>query len=157
MDEETFQHQRYYAYALVRQYDLWWHDLRFYVDQVTRGGARAWVWSDYVWHHPELFYANMPTSVLQSSWYYGAEFGPDVARSCAYNDLEAHGYDQVPTGSTWTVDDNMERTVAYCRGVIAPQRLKGFLQTVWRPTLEAYRDRHVGAIAAMERARKAMS
>ena len=44
----------------MRQFDLWWHDLYFYVDEVEKAGSRAWVWSDYVWHHPELFYERMP-------------------------------------------------------------------------------------------------
>ncbi len=155
MDEETYQHQRYYAYALVRQYELWWHDFRFYVEQVEKGGARAWIWSDYVWHHPGDFFHNMPKSVLQSNWYYGAAFGPDVERAKAYIDLEAHGYDQVPTGSNWTERDNFEKTVAFCREHIAPERLKGFLQTVWKPTLEATRARHLEAIECIKRAKSA--
>src|SRR5690606_5787590 len=64
MDEETFAHQRYYAYAVVRQHDLWWHDLHFLVNEVERQNVRAWIWSDYVWHHPELFWKQMPRSVM---------------------------------------------------------------------------------------------
>ncbi len=154
MDEETAQHQRHYDYAVIRQHDLWWHDFLFLVDQVEKGGVRAWIWSDYVWHHPEAFFARMPKSVLQSNWYYGAEFNEQINYVKAYLDLEAHGYDQVPTGSTWSCVENFPRTVAYCREHIVPERLLGFLQTVWKPTLEATRERHVQAIelAAQSRA-----
>jgi hypothetical protein len=146
MDEETARHQRHYAYAVIRQHELWWHDLQLLVDQVEAAGVRPWVWSDYVWEHPDAFFANMPRSVVQSNWYYGAEFGPDVARCSAYVDLEAHGYDQIPTGSSWTTPENIRRTVAFCRKHIAPSRLLGFLQTVWKPTLESCRDEHMRAI-----------
>jgi hypothetical protein len=153
MDEETFDHQRYYAYVVIRQYDLWWNDLYFYIDQVERGNVRPWVWSDYVWHHPEAFYRNMPRHVLQSNWYYGDDFGPEAMRAQAYADLEAHGFDQVPTGSNWSNNRNMGLTVDFCRKVIAPERLKGFMQTIWRPTLPAYLERYREDIAQLEDAR----
>lgn len=146
MDEETARHQRHYDYVVIRQHDLWWHDLGFYVDQVERGGARAWIWSDYVWHHPEAFFDKMPGSVLQSNWYYGTEFGAEVDRVRAYDSLEAHSYDQIPTGSNWQAPENFRGIVSYCAEHVAPERLKGFLQTVWRPTLEDCRRRHEDAI-----------
>ncbi|NLD71599.1 MAG: Tat pathway signal protein [Chloroflexi bacterium] len=154
MDEETAQHQRYYSYAVIRQYDLWWHDLYYYIDQVERGGVRPWVWSDYVWHHPEAFYRNMPTSVLQSNWYYQDDFGPEASRAQAYADLEAHGFDQVPTGSNWATDANMGLTVEFCQKTIAPERLKGFLQTIWRPTLEPFREKHLEGVRQLGEAKR---
>ncbi len=155
MDEETAEHQRHHAYVVVRQYDLWWRDLYFYLDQVERGGARGWVWSDYVWHHPEDFYARMPLSVVQSNWYYGTDFGPNVVAARAYAELEAHGYHQVPTGSTWSAAENFLLTVTHCRQVITTERLLGFLQTVWRPTLEPFRPRLMEAIELLGQARHA--
>jgi hypothetical protein len=157
MDEETAEHQRHYEYVVVRQYDLWWRDLYFYIDQVEKGSSRAWIWSDYVWHHPEDFFKRMPRSVLQSNWYYGTDFGPEVIHAKAYADLEAHGYDQVPTGSNWTAPENLSQTARHCRQVIAPERLKGFLQTVWKPTLEVCRQRHLEAIELVRQAKKVRS
>lgn len=154
MDEETYEHQRYYRYSQVRQYDLWWEDLGFYIEAVEAAGSRAWVWSDYVWHHPDLFFAHMPLSVLQSNWYYGADFGDDVIPARAYRDLEDHGFEQVPTGSNWSTPTNFAQTVEYCRACVPPDQLLGFLQTVWRPTLPAYRQRHLDAI---EQARAAFA
>jgi hypothetical protein len=146
MDEETARHQRYYAYVVIRQYDLWWHDLDFLVSQVERQGVRPWVWSDYVWEHAEAFFERMPRSVLQSNWYYDTDFGPENSYAKAYLDLDARGYDQVPTGSNWTDAGNIGQTVQYCREHLARDRLKGFLQTVWKPTLEECRQRHMEAI-----------
>lgn len=155
MDEETARHQRYHAYAVIRQYDLWWQDLAFYVGEVEKSGVRAWVWSDYYWEHGPEYAQRMPRSVLQSNWYYRADFGPEVREAQTYVELEAHGYDQIPTGSTWSADDNLERTVRFCRQHISAEHLLGFLQTVWRPTLLDCRDRHEAAIEALRRAHEA--
>lgn len=146
MDEETAQHQRYYSYVVIRQYDLWWHDLYFLFEQVEKGGSRPWIWSDYLWHHPETFFEKMPKSVLQSNWYYRPKFNKKIRYVKAYLDLEDRGYDQIPTGSNVRVPENFQKTVIYCRRHIASERLLGFLQTSWRPTLEAFRQLHMQAI-----------
>ncbi|NLF12766.1 MAG: Tat pathway signal protein [Anaerolineaceae bacterium] len=146
MDEETARHQRNFEYAVMRQYDLWWHDLYFLLEQVEKNGSRPWMWADYAWEHYDEFYARMPKSVLQSNWYYGAEFGPELQYVKTYVDLEKHGYDQVPTGSMWSNDVNFGGTVEFCRQYIAPERLLGFMQTVWHPTLEECRPDHVKAL-----------
>jgi hypothetical protein len=152
MDEETAQHQRYYEHVVVRQYDLWWHDLLYLVGEVQRRGVRPWIWSDYLWHYPDAFFQRMPKSVLQSNWYYGAEFGAEVEHVRAYLDLDARGYDQVPTGSNWSVPENLARTVAFCREYVAGPRLLGFLQTVWKPTLEVCREQHMQALELLGQA-----
>lgn len=153
MDEETFGHQKHWAYAVVRQWDLWWHDFRFLVDQVETAGSRAWIWSDYVWNHPEVFYDNMPSSVLQSNWFYGPDLNPEDGMVKPYVELDQHGYDQAPTGSNHSNDTNFGNTVRFAREQVAPERLLGFMQTVWRITLEEMRGRHMGAIEQVTRAR----
>jgi len=146
MDEETAGHQRHYAYAVMRQHELWWHDLHFYCERVAKAGVRPWVWSDYVWHHPEEFFEHMPKSVLQSNWYYAKSFAKTVPYAQTYRDLETDKYDQIPTGSNWSAPENFQRTVSFCRKHIDPKRLLGFLMTVWRPTIAECHDRHIDAI-----------
>ncbi len=151
MDEETWHHQRELIYAVVRQGDLWWHDLNVLVQAVEQTGGRAWVWSDVIWNcGREIFRKNMPLSVVQSNWYYGKVFPlPDNDPSnCvrAYHWLDEMGYEQVPTASTWGEQENYPLTVAYCRKHLTAQRLLGFMMTTWRPTLEARRQPHLDAI-----------
>jgi hypothetical protein len=160
MDEETAAHQVRQDYAVIRQNDLWWGDLYFYVDEIEKKGVRAWVWSDYAWNKPDLFFRKMPKSVLQSNWYYGTEFDLNKLKDPAktyvklYNDLEEHGYDQIPTGSNHSNDINMEGTVDYGKKVIDQSRLYGFMTAPWRPTLAPCLDRHKQAIAQIGRAIK---
>lgn len=146
MDEETVQHQRYYAYSVIRQHELWWHDLYILLDSVQQAGVRPWVWSDYVWEHPDAFFKHMPAHILQSNWYYGDDFSDGSKYAAAYRSLEAHGFDQVPTSSNWTSPTSLQATVDYCSQHVAPEQLLGFLQTVWKPTIEACRKQHMQAL-----------
>ncbi|NQU45227.1 Tat pathway signal protein [bacterium] len=146
MDEETFQHQRWYRYAVVRQHDLWWEDVYHLFSRCEKLNMRPWVWSDYVWHHPELFYKKMPTSVLQSNWFYSPSLNRQNPRVRAYLDLQEKGYDQVPTGSNHSNPENIVRTAAWAKRYLSPESLKGLMQTHWRETLEIRRGHHMEAI-----------
>lgn len=174
MDEETAQHQIDHAHVTIRQHDLWWHDLNFYVNEVEKAGVRPWVWSDYEWHHPERFYEHMPRLVLQSNWYYGDKFdmprtraeelqattidaltGSKIDRPKTYINLDMRLYDQVPTGSNFLGPRNFQRTVEYCAQFLDRQRLKGFMQTTWVGTYAAMRGRHASALTQLSQARSA--
>ena len=153
MDEETLPHQRHYEYVVIRQYDLWWRDFYYLVEQVERGGSRAWVWSDCLWYHPEVFFRKMPTTVLQSNWYYKATFNKRKALPVrSYLELDEHGYDQVPTGSNWECPENFGRTVSWCTKNICPERLLGFLMTPWRATTQPFHDQLAQAVELARRA-----
>jgi hypothetical protein len=159
MDEETARHQRMQKLVVLRQGDLWWDDLYFLISQVERNNVRPWIWSDYAWHHPDLFFEKMPKSVLQSNWYYGSGFDlksleeRNRVHVKLYNDLERHGYDQVPTGSNHSNNENMEGTVHYCKDVIDPSRLRGFMTAPWRPTLPICFDKLVEAVHQVGKAK----
>ncbi len=153
MDEEQIEHYANHEYVVIRQYDLWWHDFLKLVSTVEANGAKAWIWSDYIWNHHDIFAERMPKSVLQSNWYYGDEFGEDAQYVKAYHELEKLGYDQVPTGSNFGIPTNFELTVDYCSKIISPDKLKGFMQTPWKATLNQYKDHHLAAIEQVERAR----
>lgn len=157
MDEENADDQRFLDYVVVRQNDLWWHDFYYLVDLVERKGSRAWIWSDYLWHFPELFFKKMPKSVLQSNWYYEKEF--DIAKTPvkAYLDLEKYGYDQIPTGSFHAGNDyNIMNTVKFCTENITTPRLYGFLQSYWAPTTEVYRNQILQAIRLIGDAKRSV-
>lgn len=156
MDEETIENQVSYEYAVVRQFDLWWHDLDFLFKEVEKGGVRPWIWSDCYWYKPKEFADKMPKSVLQSPWYYAEELKEDSKDGPvkAYMELGKAGYDLVPTGSNWSSPKNFENTVAFCAKCIPAERLRGFLQTPWHATLEQFRKQHFEACEQLGRARK---
>ena len=154
-DEETHGHQRKYLYSVVRQGDLWWHDFLFFVKTVESAGVRPWIWSDFYWHHPQEFLSRMPKSVLQSNWYYGAEF--DVSKMSesrrphvqTYVDLAKAGFDQVPTGANWSNDTNFGDTVKFCRANCPAEHLKGFMMASWQRTIPEEHEKGLAAIAQL--------
>ena len=155
MDEETWQHQRDMLYVVIRQGDLWWHDLNFLVEEVETAGSRAWMWSDVIWNcDRNIFQTNVPRTVLQSNWYYDVTFPlpEDDPHNYvrAYHWLDEMGYDQVPTGSTWSHQENYALTVDYCLQHLSEQLLLGFMMTTWHPTTEVWRQTHIDAIRAVE-------
>ena len=149
-DEEKIENQRKRLVVCVRQNELWWHDLLWFVGQVEKLGSRAWIFSDYGWHHPE-FLEKCPKSVLQSNWYYNEDAqGYDIPKMLEryqpklrlFADLDKAGFDQVPCPSNWLSQklkdsgrsdnaDCAENVVKYCRANISPERLKGFMMASW--------------------------
>lgn len=137
-DEETARQQAQDSIAIVRQGELWWHDLLWFVRRVESESVRPWIWSDRMWHDAS-FLDRMPKSVMQSNWYYGSEFklGKQPPEGCvrAYLDsfveLDEAGFDQVPCGSNWACDSNFGDLVAFARENISPARLKGTLMAPW--------------------------
>lgn len=153
-DEETADFQETSGrtpYLCVRTGELWWHDFLHLVRTIEAQGVRAWVWSDYGWHHEE-YVTRCPKSVLQSNWYYDECLGGfELSRYAAdkhrerlahFYALEKAGFDQVPCGTNWVsyrrrkanagADDVMGKLVEMCRRDIPAPRLKGFLMTSWK-------------------------
>ena len=150
-DEENIGHQSQFSYQVMRIGESWWADFLWTIAQVESHGARAWVWSDYGWSHPEYF-TRCPKSVIQQNWYYDechAGFDPetnntrDHERLIEYWTLEEAGFDQVPCGTNWVghvrrqekvdADDVIGKLVKTCRGVISKEHLYGFMMAPWSP------------------------
>ena len=149
-DEERPENQRRCSFTVARQGELWWHDLTWFCRGLEKLGSRAWMFSDYGWHHPE-FVAKCPKSVLQSNWYYNEDMqGYDVTamkdwfkpKLRLFDDLDKAGFDQVPCPSNWVSQkqkdagktDNSDcagEVVRYCRAHVSPERLKGFMMASW--------------------------
>ena len=135
-DEETYWHQETYDYVVIRQGELWKHDFLFFINEVEKNGVRPWIWADYCWNHKD-FLEWAPKSIVMSNWYYDEEFdlekcNPDQSTYVkAFLELDAAGYDQIPTGSNWSHDRNFANLVKYCRDNVNPDKILGYLQTNW--------------------------
>jgi hypothetical protein len=166
MDEETCDHQSSYEYTVIRRGNQWWKDFYFLVDKVESNNIRSWIWSDNVWRNKEEFLRKMPKTVLQSNWVYeernpmfneNNEPGDELAQ--AFIDLEEHGFDQVPAGSLWLNGHwnnfkNFDNLVKHNKRIIAPERLKGFMQTIWMPTVKPCLNTHYQAIQLIKEAKE---
>lgn len=145
MDEEVYENQKNYDYVVIRQNDLWWHDLYYLVDCVEKNNARAMIWSDYARHRPDEFVEKCPKSVVQCVWYYFNEFGENLSPVCEvrvrpYEILDRAGFDQLPTGSVEYFDENLELLVKYCSEHVSKEHLLGFMQTTWEAVQPEWQD-----------------
>lgn len=145
LDEECYSIQTKIPLCVIRNGDLWWHDVNYLFGLVEANGARPWIWADYVWHtkaSEKDFIENMSHDVLCSNWYYGnwkhtEGFLADSMRG--YSVLEENGFEQLPTGGNpyGTVEycrDNMRLTVEKCVDIVSPEKLYGFMMTTWAMT-----------------------
>jgi len=167
MDEETYGHQSHFDYIVIRQNEQWWGDLYFYFSEAMTRGVRPWVWSDYVWNHPDMFFKMMPKYVVQSNWYYREEFDMNKLGDRektyvkAYINLNAEGYDQIPTASNDAImygpnnnNKSIGNTVDFCSKHIDDKHLMGFLQSMWFPTIEKFRPNIIQTIELAGEARR---
>lgn len=138
-DEEDYHNQRNYGYAVIRQNELWWHDLKYIISLVEKNNYRAMMWTDYMRHQPEKFIENCPKSVIACNWYYGNEFdfnGEELSNDAEirlrpFEMLEKAGFDQFPGGSSCYFDENFALLTDYCKQKISKEHHLGMLQTSW--------------------------
>ena len=141
MDEETWEIQKNYNYAVIRQNDMYWKDFYHLVNCVESENVRAWVWSDRMWDHMDDFLTHMPKDVLQSNWYYSIDFytPKDERRELrirSFEILDQHGFEQVPTGSNWGYYENLNTLVDFSYDKLSHEKIKGFMQTPWLPFID---------------------
>ena len=142
-DEEIASMQKTHEMITIRGKDLWWHDFFFLCRECEKYGARPWIWSDYLWHNEELFLQNMPKSIIQSNWYYqpfsnwkGSIYVHRDRPIACYELLDKHGYDQIPTGSTWSCTQNLYQTMAHGKEKLSDEHVVGYLTAPWLHTIE---------------------
>ena len=145
MDEEVYENQAKYDYVVIRQNDLWWHDLYFLVEQVEKNGVKACIWSDYARHHPQEFIEKCPKSVVQSPWYYfnqfeGALTEENQIRVAPFTILGDAGYEMIAGGSSEYFNENISLLHNYCKKYLPKEKYKGIIQTTWVATTEEWRE-----------------
>lgn len=148
MDEEAAHMQATHSICIVRQGNLWWHDLNFFCDEVRKAGARPCMWSDKLWDmsDPAEFARNVPKDVIQNNWYYRwvDEPAPQPGDSAdlaffrrgvkAFCQLDEMGYDQLPCGSNWAYDGNIRLIVDFCKKNLKRKPL-GYMTAPWLFTM----------------------
>lgn len=141
-DEEDVNNGQWPEYQVIRRGGLLWHDLKFLIAEVEKGGSRAWIWADLAWKHRDAFIANCPKTVLLGTWYYWKFFdyknpatAEEYRRSLeAYIALDKAGYEQVPCSSIWNCDENTPLLAKFAKENLSKERVKGFMMAPWLPT-----------------------
>ena len=81
LDEEDARHSAGAQYAVYRQKDLYWHDVRFLIDCVADTGAKPWIWSCPLFRTTEEYQKHIdPEEALISPWQYFALYPEHYTR-----------------------------------------------------------------------------
>ena len=155
MDEEVYENQAKYDYVVIRQNNLWWHDLYFLVEQVEKHGAKACIWSDYARHRPQEFIEKCPKSVVQCPWYYFNQFEGELTEECKvrvapFKLLADAGYGVLAGGSNEYFNENILLLHNYCKKHLPKEKYKGIIQTTWAATTEEWREELFAAANLMK-------
>ncbi len=140
LEEEDYTAQKNQGIAFIRNQKRKTEDSLFLFDVCRQKGVRPWIWIDL--HTIEsfggkaAFCANVPKDVLVSNWYYGAiKNHPAIleqnANAALYKEVGEWGYEQIPTGSTWSWHLNDKQTMRFCKEYVAPESLRGFMTASW--------------------------
>ena len=161
MDEECLSIQQKLPITIIRNGELYWHDVNYLFSLVEAKGARPWVWADYVWHTPEReksFLENMSHDALLSNWYYQLFNDPEndwhYPAYHAFELLDKHGYDQVPCGSNFAQEANFGLLVEHCSKYVSKEHLKGFFMAPWKKTMPVNEEFHDKGVLIMADVRK---
>jgi len=142
MDEETWLNQYQNQFVSYRQFDLYWHDMKFLLDTVKEAGAKPWIWADSYWNDPEAFCKTVPKDTLVSPWYYQVFYdnypfqkkpmgeGPERERA-SYKTLPENGYDIIPGASNYENQSNVGETLRFMQENCLPEHNRGLLLTPW--------------------------
>jgi len=95
MDEEDAENVAHQDFAVYRQGELFWHDLRFLIDCVKDTGAKPWIWACPLFNHFEEYKKHIDVEeALISPWYYNAfrkEHWTPITSRQAYVDFYSKG------------------------------------------------------------------
>jgi hypothetical protein len=138
---------------VVRQGDLWWHDLYYIVGQVEKHGSRAMIWSDKICTGKDEFLRRMSKGVLQVPWYYGDfsndsmvwdpllekkvnTWEPQRNLAASIFELDRAGFDIMPCTSNWSSDKASDAMLSAVKKHVDPAHLKGLMTAPWAKSIK---------------------
>lgn len=134
-DEEHMpEYQPNSSLLVIRQGDLWWHDLYWFADEVQKYGSRPWIWSDFLRKNKlSEFVRRMPRTVVQSPWAYDiAKPSINCHKIRIFKQLADNGYDTIPCGSNCCgLSENFPAISEWCARNLDPEHFKGMLMAPW--------------------------
>ena len=92
MDEESPECIKHSEYAVCRQGELYFHDLKYFCDCVAALGAKPWIWSSPLYDMSELFKEKISKDEIVISPYYYYAFRPEHYTRISSKKLYAEHY-----------------------------------------------------------------
>ena len=142
MEEEKIENQGHYPVMRERTWKKRTEDLNFLCEVCREGGARPWIWVDVQSVQAlgglEKFNENVAKDVLISNWWYSKihfDGENENPRTKLYRDIDALGYEQVPTSSTYSYPYNSRQTMRYGKDYLKDENIRGYMTAAWQGTV----------------------
>jgi hypothetical protein len=144
MDEEDLPNHRglKLEHIIIREGQTWLDAVARLDQTIRKHGARTWMWADPLWPTREGPRPAIPKDILMSDWNYSRQ--KEFPTFKAIVDM---GYDNIPTGSNWTEDQNIALLSRFAADRLSPDKVPGILMTVWNPTLQTCRHNLLNAVS----------
>ena len=160
LDEEQIpSYQKHSSLLVIRQGELWWHDVLWLVKEVEKHGVRAWMWHDFLRKNKmEEFAKRMPKTVVQSPWTYQVGDTDRYQNLCwMFGTLSKGGYDTIPCSShCYGGCEGFIKVGEWCRKNMDPRHFIGYQMAPWMQTGKAYRRLLLKGSELIADARRAM-
>ena len=145
LEEEDTNSQQGQPIAIVRSASKKPEDANYLFDICRAKGVRPWIWADEnnvkAFGGDEAFCKNVGRDVIISNFHYGVircdEKVMEKYSFANYCDkFSKWGYDQVPTGSTWTWHVNNKDIMRFCKTHLDDKSIYGYMTASWLFTVE---------------------
>lgn len=145
LEEEDYNSQSGQPIAIIRAPWKKVEDANFLFDVCRAHGVRPWIWACHndvaAFGGDEAFCKNVGKDVILSNFYYNSIRCNDQAIKnypfAEYCDKFAvWGYDQIPTGSTWSWHVNNKDIMRFCKNYIDDSSICGYMTAPWLMTIE---------------------
>ena len=145
LEEEEYEAIKGYPIAIIRAPWKKTEDAKFLFDVCRAHGVRPWIWAgdrDVMgFGGDEAFRKNVGTDVLLSNYFYHQiRCNDDAVNRYPFAEycvkFAEWGYEQVPTGSTWTWHANNKDVMRFCKNYVDDKSLAGFMTASWLMTIE---------------------
>ncbi len=140
MDEEfphTIGYQKQYGITHMRQGELYWHDMDFYLDCCNKNKTRGWTWCDMGWFMRDGVTNRLSREYIVSNAMYERLLNFDTFFQHpgldTYYFLSEQGFEQIPTCATYQNSLNQEDCVSLLKDL---KGVKGFITAPWFRTRE---------------------
>lgn len=168
-DDEDWQSQLRYDYVCYRQFDLYWHDYRFFLNTVREKGVRPCLCVDAYALDRDKFLEHTPKDVIISPNYYKTFFEdaslklPRANQSLmkkleSYKELPALGYEILPACSTYYSGSkyNVGQAVKYINKEVDQNAVRGILVETLQPVVMAKKYFYYEAFSIAKNARETL-
>lgn len=140
MDEEfphTIEYQRAYGITHMRQGEVYWKDMDFYLSVCNKNKTRAWTWCDMAWFMRDGVKNRLSREYIVSNAMYERLINFDKFFQHpgvdTYYFLSEQGFEQIPTCATYQYSENPADCVSLFKDL---KGVKGFITAPWFRTRE---------------------